>query len=173
MDSDADQGKGLMPTETLESGEENLTYDAGVYEPASIGDFVWNDLNGDGIQDVGEPGVEGVTVTLTGTTGDGDAVELIDVTDEFGAYGFDNLEPGDYKVTFDAPAGYEFVEADQGLDDGLDSDADPANGMTPIETLESGENNDTYDAGLYEPASIGDYVWNDLNGNGRQEDGAT
>lgn len=32
--------------------------------PASIGDFVWNDLNNNGIQDEGEPGIDGVTVKL-------------------------------------------------------------------------------------------------------------
>jgi hypothetical protein len=30
----------------------------------SLGDFVWEDVNGDGIQDGTEPGVEGVVVRL-------------------------------------------------------------------------------------------------------------
>jgi hypothetical protein len=30
----------------------------------TIGDFVWNDLNSNGIQDTGEPGLNGVTVNL-------------------------------------------------------------------------------------------------------------
>ena len=40
--------------------------DFGYQDPgtASIGDFVWNDLNGDSIQDGGEPGIVGVTVRL-------------------------------------------------------------------------------------------------------------
>ena len=42
--------------------------DAGFIPTADIGDFVWEDTNGDGIQDVGEPGIEGVEVTLTNTT---------------------------------------------------------------------------------------------------------
>jgi hypothetical protein len=36
----------------------------------AIGDFVWNDQNGNGLQDSGEPGINGVTVTLTDTAGD-------------------------------------------------------------------------------------------------------
>src|SRR5439155_1097798 len=33
-----------------------------------IGDFVWNDLNDNGVQDAGEPGIAGLTVTLSGTS---------------------------------------------------------------------------------------------------------
>ena len=36
-------------------------------QTAQIGNFVWNDLNGNGIQDAGEPGIPSVSVTLTGT----------------------------------------------------------------------------------------------------------
>lgn len=31
---------------------------------ASVGNFVWHDLDGDGRQDVGEPGIGGLTVQL-------------------------------------------------------------------------------------------------------------
>jgi hypothetical protein len=56
---------------TLESGQNNPTIDAGYYKPASLGDYVWDDTNGNGRQDAGEPGISGLTVTLTGTAGDG------------------------------------------------------------------------------------------------------
>ena len=42
----------------------DTTWDAGLYEPVSIGDYVWEDIDGDGIQDVNEPGISGVTVRL-------------------------------------------------------------------------------------------------------------
>jgi hypothetical protein len=52
-------------------------------------------------------------------------------------------------LTFGAVAGYELTPVDEGGNDALDSDADPAmGGMTVVETLTSGENNLTYDAGL-------------------------
>src|SRR4051812_33965544 len=38
-----------------------------VAPPVTIGDFVWNDVNANGVQDSGEPGIPGVTLTLTGT----------------------------------------------------------------------------------------------------------
>lgn len=70
----------------LTAGETNLTYNAGFYVPASIGDFVWNDLDLDGIQDAGEPGIPGVTVTLNGTTGSGAPVTSSTTTGANGDY---------------------------------------------------------------------------------------
>ena len=64
LDSDADPVSGVTAaTPFLESGAApDLTLDMGIYTPVSVGDFVWDDLNGDGLQGVGEPGVPGVTV---------------------------------------------------------------------------------------------------------------
>ncbi|MCB9296615.1 MAG: hypothetical protein H6559_26400 [Lewinellaceae bacterium] len=64
MDSDANPGTGQTGIITLSSGENDPTNDAGYYESAFIGDFVWQDTDGDGIQDAGEPGIPGVTVNL-------------------------------------------------------------------------------------------------------------
>ncbi|MCK1234272.1 MSCRAMM family adhesin SdrC, partial [Streptococcus uberis] len=45
-------------------GSDNPTIDSGfVKEVHTIGDTVWEDTNKDGIQDAGEPGIPGVTVT--------------------------------------------------------------------------------------------------------------
>ena len=55
-----------------------------------------------------------------------------------------------------------------GADEALDSDADPAmDGMTDPVVLESGEENNDLDAGIYEPASIGDFVFEDTDGDGK------
>jgi len=116
-------------------------------QPAGdIGDQVWNDLNRNGLQDAGEPGLPNVTVaiytaggTLAGST----------VTDSDGRYLFAELLPGDYYLQFTAPAGYALSAVDQGGDDGLDSDADPATGRTAATTLTSGEIDLGWDAGLY------------------------
>jgi len=40
----------------------SLTASAGGAAPPSFGDFVWNDLDGDGLQDLGEPGIADVSV---------------------------------------------------------------------------------------------------------------
>ncbi|MBK6929475.1 MAG: carboxypeptidase regulatory-like domain-containing protein [Saprospirales bacterium] len=174
LDSDADPANAMMTVyEVLEAGEVNLTYDAGFYQPASIGDYTWIDEDGDGIQDPGEDPLPGITVTLTGTDGQGNPVNLTDVTDANGEYSFDNLVPGEYKLTFPLNSGtYVVTDLNQGNDDATDSDADPTmNGMTVFEVLTSGEENLTYDAGYYAPAEIGNYAWIDDNANGIQDPG--
>ncbi len=150
-DSDANPLTGRAPVVSLAPGEFNSTIDAGLLKPAAIGDFVFKDLNGNGIQDPGEPGVEDVTVTLTGTDVFGNPVDRMTTTGPNGEYLFngDTLLPGTYKVTFsDLAPNHAFTVPDQGGNDATDSDADPTNGMTPFVTVGSGESNLTLDAGL-------------------------
>ncbi len=168
IDSDANQSTGQTGQYNLSPGENNTTVDAGLYRPAAIGDFVWNDLNANGQQDSGEPGIPNVLVTLykcdnssVGTTN----------TDSNGLYHFTNLVPGCYYVKFSPPAGYVFTTPDTGSD-ASDSDANTTTGQTTSNyTLASGQTDNTVDAGLYQPAAIGDFVWNDLNANGQQDSG--
>ena len=53
-------------TVTVTAGQNYDTADFGYWETgkSSIGDRVWYDLNGDGTQDAGEPGINGMTVNL-------------------------------------------------------------------------------------------------------------
>jgi|GEM_PF-1348479 len=111
-----------------------------------IGDFVWEDLNKDGIQDVDEPGVPEVTVNLY-ICDDGNFLFDSTMTDANGLYLFDNLEPGDYYVEFVLPDGFAFTNPDQGNDDAWDSDADTVTGKTVCFTLPC-EEDLTRDAGL-------------------------
>jgi len=139
--------------------------DAEVDIYAAIGDFVWEDVNGNGIQDAGEPGIDGVTVELYDS---GDNLQDTTTTASGGFYSFTSLVPGDYYLKFILPGGYVFTFQDQGADDSKDSDANPADGKTIVTTLDSGEHDMTWDAGMYRPPSIGDYVWYDANGDGIQ-----
>ncbi|MGA9350609.1 MAG: SdrD B-like domain-containing protein, partial [Anaerolineae bacterium] len=158
-DSDADTTTGQTMVTTLISGENDMTWDAGLYRLASIGDFVWEDLNADGVQDVGEAGIAGVTVNLYHSDGTSAGSTT---TDASGFYSFTGLIPGGYYLVFTKPgADYFFSPQDQG-DDALDSDADTTTGQTIATTLAPGETDLTWDAGLYRPASLGDYVWHDL-----------
>ncbi|MGE5621137.1 MAG: SdrD B-like domain-containing protein [archaeon] len=175
LDSDIDPTSGVTGCYTLAAGQINLTADGGLYQPSvllgSIGDFVWNDLNHNGIQDTGEPGIPGVPVELHDGTG---AVIKTTITDANGYYTFTSLPAGQYYVSFTPPAGYTISPINQGGDDTKDSDIDPLTGQTVTFALAAGENNPTIDAGMYLPqqtASLGDFVWNDVNHNGIQDAG--
>ncbi len=166
LDSDADPVSGWTDAVTLESGQ-STGFDAGQYTTAAIGDFVWDDLNANGLQDPGEPGLDGVTVTLYDSGGPAGTT----TTSGGGAYGFGGLQPGDYYLNFALLPGFEYSRVDAG-DDALDSDADElVSGMTTTYTLISGETDDTVDAGMYQLAAIGGTVWQDLNNNGLQDAG--
>lgn len=117
---------------------------------ASIGNRVWNDLNANGIQDAGEQGVDGVKVQLYRCS-DNSLVET-DITSGGGIYGF-TVAPGDYYVKFsNLPSGYVFSPSTPGSSsDETDSDANPSNGITDCTTLTAGENDLTWDAGIYTP----------------------
>jgi hypothetical protein len=171
-DSDADPITGKSHIVTLAPGVCDETVDAGFFKCASIGDYVWEDFNSNGIQDASEFGLEGVVVLLNGTTGSGASVSMNDTTDVDGHYLFACLAPGTYTITFGTLPGYTFTTQDApGSNDANDSDANPTTGQTVAEVLTSGESNLTYDAGLFNLGSIGDRVWLDVNGNGLQDAG--
>ncbi|MBK8779837.1 MAG: carboxypeptidase regulatory-like domain-containing protein [Saprospiraceae bacterium] len=151
---------------TLAAGQNDLSNDLGLYAPAAIGNFVWHDLNANGIQDPGEPGISGVSVSLSG----GPSTPPATNTDGNGKYLFSNLTPGTYTVTFGTPAGgYLASPANIGsTTDDKDSDAG-SGGTTSAYTLVSGQTDTTVDAGFYKLASLGDYVWYDKNKNGIQD----
>ncbi|MDP5172625.1 MAG: carboxypeptidase regulatory-like domain-containing protein, partial [Bacteroidia bacterium] len=148
-DSDADVS-GVTACVTLGVGENNTDLDAGIFQPvASLGDFVFNDINKNGIQDGNEPGIGGVQVTLTDCNNNFVA-QTTTLSD--GSYAFAGLNPGDYKVTFtnsSLPSGFVFTLQFAGGNDALDSDVNPSTGMTDCITLQPGENNSSIDAGAY------------------------
>jgi hypothetical protein len=122
-----------------------------------LGDFVWDDLNANGLQDPGEPGFSGVTVNLFDNGG---TFVKTTATDGLGLYSFDNLTPSTYQLQFVLPVGYLFSPPDQGGNDAMDSDVDPVTGRTSSSyALSAGESNLSVDAGLYpyqvpEPATL-------------------
>ncbi|GBF76736.1 hypothetical protein PA598K_05222 [Paenibacillus sp. 598K] len=166
----------------MQPGEDNRTIDAGlrIIPPAYIpffgglGDYVWLDANGDGIQDADEQGVDGVTVHLynrhdalvstTRTASDADGKP--------GYYLFEELTPGTYTVKFLTPDGYRSTVRGAGRDPKRDSDAGEG-GATGAITLAEGERNLTVDAGYVRiaRAQLGDYVWYDKDANGTQNAG--
>jgi subtilisin-like proprotein convertase family protein/uncharacterized protein (DUF2141 family) len=167
-------------TVTVSGGQTNTTADFGYYViPAALGNFVWQDLDGDGIQDGGELGIPNVPVTLTITwPNSAGTTTLTTVTDSSGYYSFGNLLlDEDYPasggvgqpamaITLTPPAGYISSPINQTTEE-LDSD-NPA-GETAIAT--KGSTNNSYDFGLVKPGSIGNYVWLDEDGDSDQDAG--
>ena len=138
----------------------------GFVKPASVGDKVWMDVNRDGLQDADEPALPGVTVTLTYEDGSavtdasGNPVAAV-TTDANGKYSFENLLPGGYKVSFQAPAGFEATTSEAGDDRAADS-----NGATASVTVAQGQTDDTIDFGAVGTGVIGDQLFVDVNQNG-------
>ena len=167
-------GSATTPT-TLNSGASDPSLDFGYYRPVTIGDFVWVDTNGNGVQDSGEPGISGVTLTLTGTSAAGVSVTDHATTSGAGAYAFSE-PPGTYTVTIDAAnftgvgslVGYTATATGRGT---TATDSNPNGSATTPTTLNSGASDPSLDFGYYRPVTIGDFVWVDTNGNGVQDSG--
>jgi hypothetical protein len=138
-------------------------YQPPVEDPlGSIGDRVWHDDNQDGIQDVGEVGLEGWTVTLFNDAG----AQIGQMpTGPDGLYLFTDLPAGQYRVTVTPQPNWA-----QTFDlDGVST------AHTALASLAIGEHRRDVDFGYDQTppplGSIGDRVWKDIDADGVQEAG--
>lgn len=142
------------------------------YQPTgfgSIGDRIWRDLDGDGVQDAGEPGISGVTVRLyqdqngNGQVDPEDALVATQLSDANGSYSFDNLAAGNYVVLVDS-ANFGAGQPLAGLTQ--------SNGTTNRVSvnLNPGATHTDADFG-YANSAMGGTIWQDNNGNGTQDIG--
>lgn len=175
-DADRTSGKTTTVTLTFASGgtsRDNRSLDAGLISTrAALGNYVWLDTNGDGVQDAAEAGIPGVTVILYAS--DGTTVLASTITDQNGKYLFPNLNAGSYVVGFSTiPGSLQFTQQNTPGDNGnnTNSDADPVTGKSAVIVLSAGETDLTIDAGVRPAptATVGDYVWADLNSDGIQD----
>ncbi|MCB9139635.1 MAG: hypothetical protein H6642_14935 [Caldilineaceae bacterium] len=157
--------------------------------PIDVGNRIWKDTDGDGIQDPGEPGMGGVTLNLyedpNGIPGDGDEIFVgTTTTDANGEYYFKGLDPNtNYYIEIDDTSStlqnYDLTTQDYAANasDTDDEDSDAAyNGTTdsiimPFTTGEAGRNDYTLDAGFSPLGAIGNYVWLDEDNDGYQDAG--
>lgn len=151
IDSDGPLDQG--PVFVTFSGDKHhdLTVDFGyILCNGTIGDYVWLDLNCNGLQDGDEPGIAGVRVMLIESmTG---LILAETVTNEFGSYFFDSLCPGNYIVSVDFmtfPPDYMLTIPKAGSDDSIDSDGllDIENNTisAPVVLLDENMHNHTID----------------------------
>lgn len=91
--------KGSSQAIKLSMGEQKTGQDIGIGAMGQLGDFAWLDLDQDGMQDGGEPGIPGLEIRLyqygqlTAQT----------TTDDYGRYAFDSLFPGSYTLEVTMP----------------------------------------------------------------------
>ena len=178
--SDTDTTVDDSITVTLTPGEDDAENNFIDELTASLGNYVWFDENGNGLQDADEDGVNDVRVELY-KADDLETLVGFETTapkdGEDGYYLFTDLEPGDYVVKFIAPEGNVLTVQDvegnntDATDTDNDSDADTDTGFSHVITLSPGEEDLRIDAGLYAPLSLGNFVWDDVNNNGVFDDG--
>jgi hypothetical protein len=141
-------------TITLTSGQSILNVDFGNKQLlGSICGMKFNDLNGNGRKDTGELGLSGWTITLSMG-----AVQMTATTSADGSYCFNNLAAGTYTLTETLQSGWQQTA--------------PASPGTQTVTLTSGQKVINIDFGNKQLlGSICGMKFNDLNGNGRKDDG--
>jgi len=140
-------------TFTLGSGQTDLSWDAGLVglsstASATVGDFVWFDLNKDGIQDAGEPGFAGVVVRLFNADTNTQVRET--QTNQNGRYLFTGVDAGNYYIQFTLPTDFTVSPQNATADDEKDSDIDGTTGRTAVFNLPTFTTDLRWDAGIYQ-----------------------
>ena len=150
---------------------------------SSIGDRIWYDLDGDGVQDAGEPGLQDVKVNLIDAR-DGRTLES-QFTGADGDYLFEMLTNEYYIVQVDEstlPSGFSSTTLEVGdfhnsYDNNVcGADCIQCDGQTytRIYYIDLDDDQDYRSADFgYRPsgAAIGDYVWSDADNDGTQDAG--
>lgn len=157
--------KGSISTVTDIIPDTYLAYTFGSVASGSIGDYVWEDLNRDGKQEVGEPGIPDVPVQLFDMN---DSLLMTTMSDANGLYVFAGVPAGIYYLKFNADNTYAATIPNQGIA-ALNSDISFNNTTAPFQ-LDINESDFSIDAGFYRTGSIGDFVWMDQNNDGIQDE---
>ncbi|HJZ93263.1 MAG TPA: SdrD B-like domain-containing protein [Gemmataceae bacterium] len=133
----------------------------------STGGFVYQDTNGNGKKDAGEPGIAGVTVTLTGSAAGSDTAitPKTAVTGDDGSYTFTGLVPGKYTLTETQPNGFIDGKEENGTPTGATVSDDK---FTSIDLTKSSAASGGFNFGEVKAGSISGVVFNDANNDGTQ-----
>jgi hypothetical protein len=121
-------------------------------QTATLSGWVYIDFNENGMRDAGEDGVADVTITLSGTDADGNAVTLTAVTDVNGSYSFTGLAAGTYRLSKSQASGqYVDFGASPGTVNGTsEGTAEDQDTIVDI-TLGAGDNGINYNFGMVVP----------------------
>ncbi|HYE37532.1 DNRLRE domain-containing protein [Methylocaldum sp.] len=114
---------------------------------ANVSGVVWQDVDADGIRETGESFLQGIQVKLYTDT---NTLVASQSTNANGAYQFSSVAAGNYYVQF-IPGTRTISPQNQGANDGIDSDANPADGKTAVFSAAAGSTIANVDAGMYTP----------------------
>ncbi len=149
----------------LGAGVDNDLQDFGYTGSSILGDTIYFDTNGNGIQDSSENGLPGIDISISvDFDGDGNPdYTATATTDSSGNYSFSNLPAGNYTLSVDTASLPGDVRPSGDPDSTLDN--------TSTVVLGPSETNNDQDFGYTGTASIGDTVFYDADGNGFQSPG--
>ena len=135
----------------LAMGEDKANMHVGGILPGRIGDTVWYDKDGNGLQDYKEPLIPGVSLTLLYVHADGTMTETATMlSDQYGYYAFDSLRPGTYVLRLNAQEGDSLTSVFGAPLGEIDSDLNPDTCMSAPIALKSGQTLRNIDVGLTE-----------------------
>lgn len=150
IDNDFVQSDTYLASATVNLATEThpLTVDAGFYSKVSVGDYVWADTNGNGLQDSFEDGLAGASVSLFRLEGSTYTPSGSTTTDTNGRYTFSNLRPGTYYVSVGAITDHEPTALAAGGAGAVNDSKIKESWNTEDFVLVSGQNRLDIDAGV-------------------------
>lgn len=161
-------GAGTSSTFVMNSNEDKSDIDIGFSDCNIISDFVWIDRDDNNIYNEGDTHKSNVEVLLYKSTSDGYLLYSSTVTNIDGQYEF-CVSPGTYYIEFIKPYGlYEYVSANVGDNEQIDSDVDGSfgEGTTSSFKVTNDETTNGVSAGLNSEDFVGTMVWLDQNRDG-------
>jgi len=179
-DSDVDNsnGPGTTAMTLLSPGEDDLTWDLGLYKCSMMGGRVFFDTDKDGVFDATENGINGLDVFLMDATSGVSIAKTRTSTNpatpsDDGFYMFNCIKPGTYYIRFERLDQLASSSAYQGGNYDKDSDINHENGVNTTKriSVQSGDKVLNIGAGFMIKATVGDYAWIDANANGLQDGG--
>src|SRR5829696_4696066 len=131
----------------------------------STGGAVFEDTNGNGVKDAGEPGVPNVTITLSGNSVVGGTITPKTATTVAdGTYTFTGLTSGTYMIVETQPAGY----SDGGDQMGTPTATKDNDRFLAIDLTKSAAASGGFNFGEIKGGTLTGVVYNDVNNDGTQ-----
>lgn len=150
---------------TLVPNQELVNVDGSLYRYADVDGLAFIDMDGNGQQNFDDLDTykTDIEISLTGTDGMGNSVEDAKLSIDGDKIYFNDLNPGNYTITYAIPDGYKVTWKDKG-DDATDSDVDRTLANKTFNLLS--DDYEHVDSGMYQPVSLGGYVFTDIDRDG-------